>query len=76
MKEELCFLREVVTDIAKKVPPINQQTPITKGAQIRLEAVKAHNDIEYYRINARQTLNCPNINSLTTNPSYPGKRPF
>ncbi len=72
--EKSCFLREVVTGIANKVPPKKQQTPISEGSEITLEAEKAHKEIAYYRATAREILNCPNVNSRSTNPSYPGRR--
>lgn len=68
-----CFLREIVTGIANQVPPKEQQTPIDKGSGITLEAETAHRGIAYHRDAARGILNCPNVNSETTNPSYPGR---
>ncbi|MBI4096119.1 MAG: hypothetical protein HY425_00190 [Candidatus Levybacteria bacterium] len=71
--EKGCFLKEVVADIARNVPPKEKQTPVSKGSDITVEAQRAYDEIGYFRTEARERLNCPNVNSPDTNPSYPGR---
>jgi len=66
-----CEFEEVVNIIAKGVPPLFLQNPITPGSEIRDSAAAAHSVISTCREIAKER-NCPYAGSV--NPNYPGKK--
>lgn len=79
MKEQLCiscteinscWFKTEVDKTLKDMPPVEDQTPIKLGVNITEEAVDADRIISELRNQARDILECPNVN--TVNPRFPG----